>query len=238
MKHLILSAALLASGLAQASPLFMNAADFVGSNGLSVLNSTAGDGTLGFAANSNFRVAEDFKVTGNGWHVQSLDFFAYQTGGNGFTFTGATWQIKSGDVNSGQIIASGSNEVSNGGSVGYRVTSTTLSNTSRNIYRIQVDIPDIDLFAGDYWMIWSLTGTSASGPFAPSLVTPGGNAQQGPVNGLFAQVLDGGSSRAVELPFAVNGSLLPQSNAVPEPSGLLLTALAGLAMLASKRRRR
>lgn len=238
MKHFLATALLLASGFAQAAPLHVNAAQFVGLNGLSVLDTAAGGSTLGFTANNSFSVADNFRVAGNGWRVKSVDLFAYQTGGDGFSFTGATWQIRSGALNGGTVVASGSEDaVSNGGSVGYRVTDTNQTATNRNIYRIELDIADIDLLANDYWLVWSLQGTSASGPFVPPLWDELGDAQQGPTGGNFAQIRDGGNQRAVELPFVLHGDLLDPSNSVPEPSTMLLTAFAALGMLYAGRRR-
>lgn len=238
MKHFLATALLLASGFAQAAPLHVNAAQFVGLNGLSVLDTAAGNNTLGFTANNNFSVADNFRVSGNGWRVKSVDLFAYQTGGDGFSFTGATWQIRSGGLNGGLVVASGTEDaVSNGGSVGYRVTDTAQTATNRNIYRIELDIADIDLLADDYWLVWSLQGTSASGPFVPPLLDEQGNAQQGPAGGNFALIRDGGSQRTAELPFVLHGDLLDSGNTVPEPSTILLTAFAVLGMLFAGRRR-
>ena len=113
--------ALALSGAAQAGALYNNG-PVVGSNGKSVLAPT--DQTLGFSmrTSSNLSVADDFTVTGNGWLVTSLDFFAYQNSATAFTLQDVIWNILSGDINQRTVVASGKTTLTNGGLVGYRVT--------------------------------------------------------------------------------------------------------------------
>jgi hypothetical protein len=239
MKYALTLTALAFSGLAQAAPLYMNAPNFIDGSGKSVLNSAAGDGTFGFGAQtaSNNTVAEDFSVGAAGWRVASIDFFGYQTAASGFTFTTATWSILSGSLNEGMVVAGGTTAVSDGGRVGFRVLDTSLANTDRAIQRIHTDMADFDLAAGNYWLTWSLVGTSSSGPWVPPSVDAAGNAQQRSAasGNVFQQVFMGSSNRAVSLPFTING---PAVAAVPEPSSAALVLLAGGLLIGARRQRR
>lgn len=123
----------------------------------------------GMQTNGPNRVADDFTVAvAGGWNVTGFSFFGYQTFSNSaFTFTGLSWSIVAGDVNTGSIVASGSVVPTNGGLVGYRTTASTLSNQDRAIFQIDADVPDFTLGVGSYWLQWSVAGSLAAGPFQP-----------------------------------------------------------------------
>lgn len=229
------AAAAISAGAAQAAELYNNG-PVVNSSGKSVLTSPSTGLGIGAQTSAGNSVADDFTIAaGSSWNVSSLDFFSYQTGATGFTFQQATWAIRSGDANTGTIMASGVTNLTNGGLQGYRVTPTTLTNTQRGIYKAQADVADFSLGAGHYWLSWSLTGTAASGPWQPP-VSDGrtGNAMQAVTNGSFANWTDAGSGLTAELPFVINGV----AAAVPEPSSYALMLAGAAVMLTVVRRRR
>lgn len=224
------------AGLVHATSLFVNG-PVVNGSGLSILTSPAN--TFGFGAQTTAgnSVADNFTIaSGVTWNVTDLDFFSYQTGSTGFTLNNATWSIVSGDVNTGIVIASGLNALTDGGLQGYRVQSTTLTNTQRGIYRANADISDLVLGAGNYWLRWSLTGSLNSGPWVPPTSDARtGNGQQSIAAGPYATLIEGGSQLTVELPFGVNGSIVRSD--VPEPASMALLGLGLLGFAAARRRK-
>lgn len=237
MKHLVAVGLLAAFGSAQAVELFNNGP--AASGGPPPISVIRTGGTLfgaGDQANLGNFVGDNFTVGGPGWNVQSLTFYGYQSfAASAFTFTSATWSIVSGDVNTGTVVASGAaTPVTNGGLAGYRVTSTTLTNTDRAIFAVNVDIPDVTLAAGSYWLRWGLTGSLASGPWQPPTADGVvGNAVQSLANGAFSPVVDAGDTLGVEFPFAIQGSVVPE----PGTYAMMLAGLAALASVARRRRR-
>lgn len=234
MKKLALAVFALAASASHAATLYDNG-PAVGANNLSVL--ATGATTIGYGdqLSSNNAVADDFNIaSGSKWNVSSLSFFAYQTNATGFTFTNAAWKIISGDnPNTGTVLASGTTAVTNGGRVGYRVTPTTTSNTSRPIFELDADIPDLTLTSGHYWLTWSLGGTLASGPWQPPVSdNRTGNAMQSLNGGAFAAVKDPATLETAEMPFQIQGTVA----AVPEPETYAML-LGGLGLIGLARRR-
>ncbi len=238
-KGLLISAAALCASTGQAAVL-LNNGQVVDGSGLSILTTPASTFGFGSQTASGNSMADNFSVGGAGWNVQSLDFYSYQSFAVGFTFQQATWSIVSGaNVNTGSIVASGVTNVTNGGLMGYRVTSTTLTNTDRAIYRLSTDIPDLVLAAGNYFLTWSLTGTAASGPWTPPIVgSPGvGNALQSTASAPYVTLVETGSGLNVELPFTINGERIVNQGAVPEPATWAMM-LAGFGLVGFSLRRR
>lgn len=240
MKKFLVAGLVAAACSANAIELYSNGPVVNGpgvNSGLSVLESPSI--TLGTGSNSGQRIADNFTVTGAGWNVKSLDFFGYQTqaGGGVFTFTSVTWSILSGtDPNAAAAVASGTTAVTSGGLQGFRVTPTTLTNIDRGIYKMNADIPDLVLGAGQYFLVWSLAGSGASGPFVTPVVGSVGTGnyffQSITTPGPFMAGLTGGNSQPFDVPFAIQGAV------VPEPTSLAMLLAGGLAVAGLARRRR
>ena len=232
-KHLIALGLLAAFGSAQAIDLFNNGAAVAGTPAISVIRTGGtllGAGAQGITPNL---VADNFAVGGPGWNVQSLSFFSYQSfAGSLYTFTGVNWSVIRGDVNTGTVVASGTTAATNGGLQGYRVTATTLTNTDRAIFRLNVDVVDFNLTAGNYWMRWGITGSLASGPWQPPTANGAfGNGAQSLSNAAFNPMVDAGDGLGVEFPFIIAGTV------VPEPGTWALMIAGGLAVVGASRRR-
>jgi len=234
MKQLVACGLVALLGSAQAATLYSNG-PVVDGSGLSILAPT--DSTLGAGSNASATLADNFSIAGTSWNVESLDFFGYQTGSTAFTFTGVTWSIRSGtDVNTATVLASGTSAVTDGGLVGYRVTTTTLTNTQRPIFRINADIPDLLLPAGNYFVTWALAGSGVSGPFVPPVLgsVGTGNSLQSLSGAAFTTLSDGLSLLPFDVPFSINGT----AAAVPEPGTLALWLAGAVAVVGVSRRRR
>ncbi len=235
MKRLFALSLIDASSLSHAQ--LWNNGEVANGVGLSVVSPSS---TWGWGAQTNSfnSVADNFSVgAGLAWNVTSLDFFAYQTGATSFPLTNVTWSVVKGDVNSGSVVASGTTNATDGGLMGYRVTTTTLTNTQRGIYRAQADVTDFSLTEGNYWLRWSFVGAAGlAGPWQPSTSTGDvGNAMQAPNGGAYAAALDSGTGLGVEMPFLIYGDAMP---AVPEPSTFALMLMGGLGVVLATRRRK
>jgi hypothetical protein len=235
MKKIIALGLIAASaGSAQAVDLYNNGAAVSGTPPISVIRT--GGTLLGAGAQGGIPnlVADNFTVGGPGWTVEALSFFSYQSfAGSAYTFTGLNWSVVSGDVTSGTVVASGSGTPTNGGLQGYRVSATTLTNTDRAIFRLDVNVADFNLAPGNYFLRWGITGSLASGPWQPPTADGAfGNAQQSLANAAFAGIVDAGDTFGVELPFIIQGSV------IPEPGTWAMMLAGGLAVAGLARRRK
>jgi hypothetical protein len=192
----------------------------------SVLQTTSlGMSTIGFGhqiANTN-SVADDFTVPASGWHVDTLEFFAYQTGSTTTsTINDVRYRIWNGAPNGGGSIIYGdltTNRLASSSFANiYRVTETTLGNTQRPVMR-NVVAGNFDLPAGTYWIEWTTGGTLASGPWAPAITINGqastGNGLQN-LAGVWGNANDGGTGTPQQgFPFIINGTAASANCSTP-----------------------
>ena len=140
------------------------------------------DGTLthtlfgwGFQQNVGNYLADDFTSTA-AWDIDSIRFFAYQTGATTLTITGVYVQIWNGAPNAGGTVVWGdltTNRLSNATlSNTYRAQATTPTDCARRIQEIVAFI-GTNLPAGQYWVQFGVTGSGASGPWCPPVTIPG-----------------------------------------------------------------
>jgi subtilisin-like proprotein convertase family protein len=161
-------------------------------------------------------VADDFTVTdANGWFVDQITFFAYQTGSTtDSTITGVNYRIWDGppdDPNSHILIypTMPNRLASTQWSGIYRVAETALGATDRPIMQNTVH-GGFALPAGTYWLEWQSDGSLGSGPWAPPITVSGtittGNAIQYAYHA-WLPLTDGG---AQGLPFIISGQVLSE----------------------------
>lgn len=197
----------------------------VGAGGANVSNLHTGITTFGFGHSTatGFRVAEDFTIpAGTTWFVDSIIFFAYQTGSTTTsTMNHVNWSVwDNSPAAGGQIIAGDTTANDLDGSYWsgiYRTTDVDLTNTQRPIMTNRIATVGLSLGAGAYWIAWQTGGTLASGPWAPPItitgVTNTGNALQfNPTNGTWADLVDGTLLEPQGLPFLMYGTAVTGIN--------------------------
>ena len=178
-------------------------------------NSSLGMSTYGFGHQklNGYRVADDFTVSGAGWHIGSITFFAYQTGSDTTsTLTEINYNIWDGspDDAGSSIVFSDTVTLTAGvntiWSNIYRVMEITSGDTSRPIMENTVN-PGIFLPPGIYWLDWQADGSLVSGPWVPPITINGqattGNALQYTTS--WAAVIDSGTGTQQGLPFIIMG---------------------------------
>ncbi|MBE2201341.1 MAG: immune inhibitor A [Anaerolinea sp.] len=178
-------------------------------------NSTLLMTTLGFGnqfAVGN-RMADDFTVPAGGWTLDSVTFYAYQTGSTTVsTITGVYVQIWDGPPNdAGSSVVFGdlttNRMTSTAWSNIYRTSETSIGNTTRPIMANVADLGGLNLPAGTYWFDWTTDGSLASGPWAPPVTIIGqtitGNALQ--FTGTWGPANDGGTLTQQDMPFVIEG---------------------------------
>jgi len=186
----------------------------------SVLQGNLAMNTLGFGHQVAFgnRVADDFTVTDSaGWQIDTITFFAYQTGSTTTsTITAVNLNIWDGPPAApGSAIVFTTNatgaDLSTAWSGIYRVTDTTGGANNRPI---MANVATVNTFLaqGTYWLDWQVDGSLASGPWAPPVTINGqtttGNGLQSLDDGVsFAAANDSGTLTQQGFPFIIEGSL-------------------------------
>lgn len=222
-------------------PLANSAGSGVGGADESILqNVSLGMTTLGlghqFSADN--RIADDFTISNpGGWSVDSLVFFAYQTGSSTTsTITGVYYQIWNGDPrNPGSSVVFGNlttNRLINTRWANlYRVDENTMRVAANRPVMASTASAGFTLTPGTYWIVWKCAGSLASGPWAPPITVTGqavtGNGLQY-TGGVWQNALDGGALTQQGFPFLIYGSsgddcpwlsVTPFSGAVPPGGG-------------------
>jgi hypothetical protein len=178
--------------------------------------------SYGATATGNFRLAEDFVVPAGGWTLTGVTVYAYQTQGTPSTtstLTGMTLRIWDGDPSLGTstiLFGDTTTNVLTGSTFSgiFRASSTTPTNGQRAVMGATAGNLSIALPAGTYWVDYAVTGSLASGPFAPFVTIPGqtasGNAMQNTVDaGTWALIVDTGSTFNQTLPLTLTGTAAP-----------------------------
>lgn len=207
-----------------------------GGNRVSVLDTAAGGSIFGYGAQTtaNNTVADDFTVAGQ-WSVTGFSFFMYQTGATTPTISSINVGLRSGsDVNTASTVFAPTvlAATSDAGFLPtFRATDTAITDGNRRIWKLDVTLAaPVILNAGQYWLTWNAAGSLASGPWQPPVVphNGAGNGMQQLGTAAFLPLVNGSLTND-ELPFGVNGSV------VPEPATM---AALGLGFAAILRRRK
>lgn len=162
------------------------------------------------AAGGGYFMADDFTTTET-WTVESLKFFAYQTGATALSITGVYVQIWNGAPNAGGTVVWGDTTTNRMVDVTlsniYRATGTDIANCTRRIQTVTASCNAV-LPPGTYWVQWGFTGSLASGPWQPPVTIVGqavtGNALQKSPNG-WANALNG-TTHQNGAPFMIYGT--------------------------------
>jgi hypothetical protein len=221
-----------------------------GADESTVQNTSLGMTTLGAAnqGSSGNRMADDFTVpAGEGWHINTITFFNYQTGSpTTSTFTAANlqiWEGRPGDVGSTIVWGDLVTDVMSATAWinAYRVAETTPGDTLRPIMSVEVTV-GADFAPGTYWVDYQPFGSASySGPWAPPVTILGqtttGNARQY-FSGAWQDFLDGGTAAPQGLPFVIDAQA-QQLEQIPTLSSLgtalMVVTLLGVALLMVRR---
>jgi len=236
-KSLFVLSFLLATFVSQAQILFENGPVYnsigtgaSGANESVLMTTTFGMGTIGFGnqASAFNRIADDVVISDCYWRIDSVVFYAYQTGSTTTSTITAVnvrmWDsipdavgasVVFGDTLTNRLLRTDWTGV-------YRVTETTIGATTRPIMFNVVDFEGIIVPAGTYWFDWQSAGSLTSGPWAAPIALPDtnitGNGMQRMIGASWNNALDGGTGNPAQgFPFKIYGEAINiTSNVVSE----------------------
>ena len=154
-------------------------------------------------------------VLTEGYQIDFIDVFAYQTGSTAPTVDAVYVQIWDGDPSAGANVIWGdltSNILEDSFYAdANRASENTPTDTSRQINRVTAFTNGLTLNPGTYWIQYSFGGSGTSGPWAPPIAILGesttGNAMQYlQADDLWQPLEDGGSLTPQGMPFVLYGT--------------------------------
>lgn len=153
-----------------------------GGSDYSLLMSPLSNYGFGNQYDAGRRVADDFTVTGDGWIIDSIVFFEYQTGSpTSTTFTATYLQIwKGSDLVWGDLMTNRLQRSAWSGC--YR--GDDFQNSQRPIMRNTCTTPSLSLQPGTYNIDWQADGSLSSGPWCVP-VTINGSLTTGDAQGYY-----------------------------------------------------
>jgi hypothetical protein len=175
--------------------------------GIGALCTPGGQGT-------EYRVAEDFTVTGDGWTIDRIRIFAYSTVPAGAPFPPSPfggivtnlWDCHPRAAGSSIVVSSTTlgNSVWTGV---YRTVHGQLLQDTRPIYTAEAVFDDFLLAPGTYWYDVQITGGDATAPYVmDGLLNADGNAMNLFLDSVgFNPMRYGSPQRGLALPFTVIG---------------------------------
>jgi hypothetical protein len=183
--------------------------------------------------------ADNFSVGGQGWFIDSIQTYAYDTNFADPRFGEAIIRIHANDGENGSpgtILASsnatwqlaGINRVFNG--------AANIGNTARQLQLLTANFGGLSLAAGDYYFSFSVSNTNvtATNNWFPYVMDINPNDPNDPITRIgnayssgnlgaswtISTLATGGWNQAVEIPFIISGTA-----AIPEPNTFLLLML-------------
>lgn len=197
-------------------PMITHPMEGADGNAASALQTDLGMETYGFNANisNGYSMADEFTVTGDGWTITEMHFFAYQINSlMTSTINDLRTQIYDGPPNAGGVVIWGdllTNRLTATDWTGiYRVNITNLLKTNRPIMRaiVRLETP-LSLPPGTYWVEFQLGGDPLlMGPYVPPITILGqtttGNALNKTTDWLNA--IDSGTRTQQGMPFLIFG---------------------------------
>ncbi len=199
-----------------------------GGNASILDNSAGGPGHTifgwGFQQNLGNWMADDFTNTET-WNLDSIKFYAYQTGATTSTITGGYIQIWNGAPNAGGTVVWGdlttNRMIRTGLTNMYRALITTPTDCTRRLQEVVCAV-NASLPPGNYWVQFAVTGSAASGPWCLPITITGqavtGNALQ--LTGTtWANALNGPHQNGAPfLVYGTSGSVGPGPATNPSPA--------------------
>jgi|GEM_PF-1706794 len=164
--------------------LMQNGSILNGPNGARLSIVTSPNTTFGYSVSTAHpnRVAEDFVVTDPFWVINEVELAAFLQGNNSSLVTSVNLFIFHGhNPNDARLVYSLlGRKPSSYEPVGYRVSSTNLSDRTRHCLRLIVSLPyGLALPAGRYWIAYSLSGTGVNNYLVPQVMA----GQEQPIPG-------------------------------------------------------
>lgn len=208
------------SGLLYDNGPLVNIPGAAGMPDTSRLQSALSMSTLGagvqLSGTSDNRIADDFIIPDSTWVIDSIVFYAYQTGSTlASTLTGANLQVWDnkpgmagslivwGDVLTNRMTQTYWTRI-------YRDSETSPAATNRPIMAATLVPTGLYLPAGTWWLDFQCEGSASSGPWAPPITINGqtttGNAIQKTTAG-WADLMDTGTNTQQGLPFKIYGTV-------------------------------
>lgn len=241
------AAGLLLSSVASADILYNNGPlvthPGAGPGGVNVSMASAVPNTGGSNVTATVWRADNFAVGGPGWSVSTINMFAYDTSNPTPRWSTAQIQIRAGAAN-GAVVGSA---VPTWGLAGInRTFNGVTADTARQLSMLTADFGGLDLDPGTYFAVLTITNSATPTPAnnwfpyvmdinpnnANDPITRVGNSlvsTDSGVNWVAGVVTTGSWNQSPEVPFVVNGTL------IPEPASAM--AVLGLGMLLLRRRK-
>jgi hypothetical protein len=177
--------------------------------------------TWGPNANHNigYMLADEFTINAQ-TNINEITVYAYQTGSSTTsTFTGLYAQIFNGSPMNGGTIVWGNNTnnimTTTAFTNCYRGSDGETGATTRPIMSITASGLNIQLTAGTYYLVYSLTGSGSSGPYGAPQCEPGiGNTGNGLqyTNNSWTNLIDTGSNTTYGCSMKLNGTQTGATN--------------------------